>query len=421
MSGTPRDNKTFETKASNLIAATQHLQISQILLLRRLTIADPESRKWASARQLSVVFSVILTKAVERLGLDFLRDARQKNFETMIAAGPNRDEDLAVLSDIAQQMLGNPTAPISEHEIALEKLLAMGPANPAARTIRQQTSIKEPPPLFAAQLGPDSARMQPAANQFEESDDKPFTDFPTLFDDTICGFSRKVLALLQVRSSDKVARIPFILAPEFGTCYEDVLRRFVLPPMKNSRHIQQLAHNYNWAEVGGNKLIDVIQGGEVNNPVLHNWDTRWGAFRTPKGKKLKPEDNPWPIFREDAVRSNYDPPEEDDLQMLQDIVRFEAESFAKAWRELEQLYEQEFTPNARQEKAREGAFRDGLMKWASKLPEHVGEFLAMKSFFMFERIDGQYMRRLLGNFGRSDAERRRAAPFLADFVQNLKD
>lgn len=421
MSGTPRDNKTFETKVSNLIAATQHLRVSQILLLRRLTMTDPESRKWASGRQLSVVFSVILAKAIERSGLDALREARQGNFESMVPPGPNRDEDSAVLSEIAQQMLGNPAAAMSEHEIALEKLLSMGPANAAARTTRQQSAIKEPPPLFAAQLGPDSARMQPAANQFEDGDDKPFTDFPTLFDDTICGFSRKVLALLQVKGSDKVSRIPFILAPEFGACYEDVLRRFVLPTMKSSRHIQQLAHNYNWAEVGGNKLIDVIQGGEVNNPVLHNWDTRWGTFRTPKGKKLRPEDNPWPIFREDAVQSNYDPPEEDDLQMLQDIIRFEAESFAKAWRELAQLYEQEFTPNGRQEKAREGAFRDGLMKWASKLPEHVGEFLAMKSFFMFPLIDGQFMRRLLGNFGRNDAERRRAAPFLADFVQNLTD
>lgn len=425
MSGTPRDNSTFETKVTNLIEATRHLQIPQILMLRRLTMADPESRRWASERQLNVVFNVIVAKAAERLGLDQLREARERNFEGLATASDPaaRDEDVALLADIATQMLGHPLEPLSEHEAALDKLLAMGPANAAPRrTIRQQSSIKEPPPLFAAQLGPDAIRLAPTGLQdVEEGDEKPFTDFPTLFDDTICSFTRKILALLQVKGSAKVARMPFVLAPEFALCYEDVLRRFVLPTMKTSRHIQQLAHNYNWAEVGGDKLIAIIQGGEVNNPVLHNWDTRWAAFRTPKGKKLKPEDNPWTIFREDATRSGYEPPGEDDVQILQDLIRFEGDSFAKAWRELSQLYQQEYQPNGRQEQAREGAFRDGLMKWASKLPEHVGEFLAMKSFFMHDRIDGNFMRKLLNNFGRNDSERRRAAPFLADFVQNLTD
>lgn len=423
MSGAPRDNKTFETKVSNLIAATRHLQVPQILLLRRLTMADPESRKWASDRQLTVVFNVILAKALERIGIDAVRDARQKDFQPLLngSTGAARDEDFALLSEIAQPMLGNPTAEVSEHEAALEKLLAMGPAALQARTVRQQSAIKEPPPLFAAQLGPDSARLMPTATNIEAGDEKPFTDFPTLFDDTLCGFSRKILALFQVKGAAKPGRLPFILAPEFGVCYEEVLRRFVLPPMKASRHIQQLGMSYNWAEVGGNKLIDIIQGGEVNNPVLHNWDTRWASFRAPKGKKPKPEDNPWPIFREDATRSGYEPPTDDHLALLQDIIRFEADAFAKAWRELSQLYEQEYTPNARQEQAREGAFRDGLMKWASKLPEHVGEFLSMKSYFLFPRIDGHFMRRLLNNFGRNDAERRRAAPFLAEFVQNLQD
>ena len=67
------------------------------------------------------------------------------------------------------------------------------------------------------------------------------------------------------------------------------------------------------------------------------------------------------------------------------------------------------------------AFRDGLMKWASKLPDHVGEFFAMKAYFMFPRIDASYLRRLVTNFGRSDAERRRNAPYLLHFVQNLTD
>jgi hypothetical protein len=422
MSQQPRDNKTFETKVSNLINATRHLEVPQILLLRRLTMADPESLKWANIRELDVVFSVILGKAVERLGGESLRQARDKNFETLLPQDVNhRDEDLRVLTAVATPLLGPAPPQVSEQELLLSRLLSMGPATAKKPTTRQSSTIKEPPPLFAAQLGPDSERLMPGSDNRMtlDSDEKTYTDFPTLFDDAICSYTRKVLSLLQVKGDIKPGRRPFAMAPEFAACYEEVLRRFVLPPMRSSRHIQQLGINYNWADVGGGKLIEIIQGGEVNNPVLHNWDNRWGAFRTVKGKKPKPEDDPWPLFREDATKSGYLPPDEDSIRLMQDIVRFETDSIAKAWRELAQLYEQEFTPNARQEQAREGAFRDGLMKWISKLPEGIGELLAIKAYYLFPRIDGTFVRRLLTNFGRTDNERRRAAPILNDFILNM--
>lgn len=425
MSNNPQDNKTFEAKVANLIAATRHLEVAQILVLRRLTMADPESRRWSSERQLQVVFSVIVAKAMERLGLDRLRDARDSDFTPLLppASAANREDDLRVLTEVAAQMLGNPQAPMSEHEAALDKLLAIGPAQAAAPVARMAAPIKEPPPLFAAQLGVSSERNLPASMRgpagAEAEEEKPFTDFQTLFDDTICAFSRKLLALFQIRDTERPDRLPFLLAPQFGACYEDVLRKLVLPAMRSSRHIQQLGESYNWAEVGGGKLMDIIQAGELNNPVLHNWDTRWNTFRTIKGKKTKPGDQPWALFREDATRCNYQPPEEEDLVILQDIIRYELESFDKAWRELGQLYQQEFTPTARQEQAREGAFRDGVMKWTSKLPDHVGEFFAIKAYFLFPRIDAQFMRRLQNNFGRTDSERRRNAPFLTEFAQGL--
>lgn len=442
MSEPGRDNKTFETKVSNLIAATRHLEIPQILLLRRLTLSDPESLKWSNARQLNVVFSVILTKAIERVPPKVLQDLRAANYEPALPKNNPpalRNEDRALLSDMVEQMLG--PAPMSEAETTqagFEKLIARGPAKTMPRISRSQAPIKEPPPLFAAQLG-DMAVMPPAklramgaieqaaaaAAAAAETPENPFTDFSALFDDTICNHTRKVLALLRVSGSTNGVRVPFILAPEFTIAYEDVLRRFVLPAMRSSRHIQTLGTQYNWSEVGGAKLVELIQGSEVNNPILHNWDTRWQAFRPQKVagkvKKPKPEDYPWQIFAEDATRNNYEPPTEDSIQLLQDLIRFEIDSIAKAWRELTQLYEQEFSPNARQERARDGAFRDGIMKWASKLPDHLGEFFTIKAYFDMPRVDGHFVRRQINNFGRSDSERRRNAPYLVDFSQNLPD
>lgn len=429
--------KTFETKVASLIAATRHLEIPQILMLRRMTLKDPEARKWANEKQLNVVFSVILTKSVERYGLNKLKEARDRGFQPLLPPGDGKDEDTRVLADIATQLLGPPQMSEAENaQAGFQALLARGAVAAPARTIRAQAPVREPPPLFAAQLGSAGDRMGKMMPKFQmpapgssgsgvNEPDKPFTDFQTLFDDTICGYTEKILSIFRINAPSRGVRLPFLLAPEFGAVYREILTKFILPQMRSTRHMQTLSHSYNWAEVGGEKLIEIMQGSEVNNPILHNWDARWASFRAPKpakGKKAPPqkaEDNPWPLLREDATRANYEPPTEDNLTLMQDLIRFEADVMAKCWRELTQLYSQEFAPSGRMDQAREGAFRDGLMKWAAKLPDFVGEHLAMKAHFEFERLDAEWMRKLLANFGRTDSERRRNAPFLTDFVLRL--
>ena len=430
-------SRTFESKVASLIAATRHLGIAHILLLRRLTLRDPEARKWANEKQLNVVFQVILTKSIERHGIDKLKAARDRGFEGLLPPGEDgRAEDMKVLGDIATQLLGPPQ--MSEAETTrsdFHALLARGAVKPPARTNRTQAPVREPPPLFAAQLGPAAQRGRSPALMMGQSQsggegggdgpEKAFVDFPTLFDETIIGYTQKTLNIFRINGLSRGIRLPFLVAPEFQQVYREVLQKFILPQMRNTRHMQALSQSYNWAEVGGDKLIEIIMGSEVNNPILHSWDARWAAFRTAKpikGKKpapQKPEDNPWPLFREDATRSSYEPPSEEHIVLLQDLIRFEPDVMAKCWRELSQLYTQEFQPTGRQDQAREGAFRDGIMKWSAKLPDYVGEHLAIKAFFEFDRLDPDWMRKLLNNFGRTDSERRRNAPFLAEFAQHL--
>lgn len=430
----PREGtKTFETKVASLIAATRHLEIPHILMLRRLTMRDPEARKWATEKQLNVVFQVILSKTVERYGLPKLKAARDRNFEPLLPAGADsRDEDLRVLSDIATQLLGPPQMSEAEStQASFQSLLARGALAPPPRTLRTQPPSREPPPLFAAQLGPAGDKQLQRMVQMQQAaaegggQERTFTDFPSLFDDTICTYTDKTLSLFRISGSTRGLRLPFLLSPEFGPVYREVLRKHILPQMRSTRAIQALSQTYNWADVGGEKLIEIVQGSEVNNPILHNWDGRWASFRAPKaikGKKTPPQkadDNPWPLFREDATKSNYEPPTEAHIILLQDIIRFEADVLAKCWRELSQLYTQEFAPSGRMDQAREGAFRDGIMKWSSKLPDYLGEHLAMKAHFEFERLDADWMRKLVNNFGKNDSERRRNAPFLCEFVQQL--
>ncbi|MDO8605644.1 MAG: hypothetical protein Q7R40_03830 [Phaeospirillum sp.] len=426
--------KTFETKVASLIAATRHLEIPHILMLRRLTLRDPEARKWASEKQINVVFQVILTKTIERYGIAKLKADRDREFGPLLPqGGDGRDEDLRVLGDIATQLLG--PAQMSEAESTqsgFHALLARGAVPPPPKTLRTQIPNREPPPLFAAQLGPAGdkqmarriAQLQKAGEE-PEKQETVFTDFASLFDETVCSYAQKTLDIFRISNPSRGMRLPFLLAPEFSQAYCEILRKFILPQMRATRAMQALAGSYNWSDVGGDKLIEIMQGSEVNNPILHNWDTRWAAFRAPKavkGKKTpaqKPEDNPWPLLREDATRYNYEPPSEANIILLQDIIRFEADVLAKCWRELAQLYTQEFAPSGRMDQAREGAFRDGIMKWSAKLPDYVGEHLAMKAHFEFDRLDATWMRKLLNSFGKNDSERRRNAPFLTEFVLQL--
>ena len=71
-------NKTFEAKVAELVAVTRHLDVASILSLRRMTLADPQSRKWASEKQLNVVFDVILSKVLECQDKQTLFEARER-------------------------------------------------------------------------------------------------------------------------------------------------------------------------------------------------------------------------------------------------------------------------------------------------------------------------------------------------------
>jgi len=421
--------RAFESKATSLIAATRGIDIPRILILRRLTLADPQSRRWASEKQLSVLFSVILTKAAERYGLDSLKNARAQGFAPLLPDDPaNRAEDLRVLSEITTQVIGPPERDEAETiRVGFQTLLTRGFGAVPPRTERPQPPFREPPPLFAAQLGPMSdrraARLPPAEEKTSGQ------DFPTLFDETLCSHIQKILGVFRITSSSRGVRLPFLLAPEFGPVYCEVMRRCLLPQMRATRHLQALAQSCNWAEAGPGRLIELIQGSEVNNPLLHNWDARWASFRTARpatppaargGRKAAPAaDDPWPLLREEATRCNFAAPGEEDLPLLRNLLRFEAESIARCWRDLGQLYAQEFPTDGRRDPARDGALRDGLLRWFPKLPDYVGEHLAIKAIFEFERIDLAWLHRLYSGFGRSDSERRRAAPYLADFIVAL--
>ena len=372
-------NKTFEAKVSELVSVTRHLDVPQILTLRRMTMADPESLKWANEKQLNVVFDVVLAKVLECMGKERVYHARAAGYSPLLPPGfEGLEENRTVLARIAEPMLAGYEPPKEEEE----------------------------------EVGLSTVDAANAA------------DFSTLFDDTICAFVRGVLKPLGARGSRHDILTPFIMAHKFGPCYEKVLRDYVLPTMRATKKIKALGKKYDWAKEGPGKIIEIIQGkDDANNPILHQWDMRWESFIRERAgskiKELKPEDDPWKVFIEHAQKHGYAPPNEGDVQVLKDVIRWKSDDIIQGWSEINQMYEQEFRPKSKWDKARPGAFRDTIIKWIDRLPLHTGDLLAIRCHFDYQKVDRLFLRTLIQTLGGTEKERYRKAPVLLQFYNDL--
>jgi hypothetical protein len=369
----------FETKVAELLAVTKNLTVPQILVLRRMTLNDPASLKWASERELGVVFEVILDRALEPLGSDTLSAAAEQHFDPLLAPGSESevDGDRWLLFDRAK------------------KFIVKKPAAAPAEVVIE-TSIEIP------------------------EDDEPiaFNNFGQLFDETIVRSCRRALAVMVAAGNRPHMPVPFALHKEFAAGYEAVLRKYVLPDIRKTRRIRELAESRRWDANGSSRILGIIQAAD--NPILAAWNNRWEAFQPEGvGSKLKAANDPWGLFQEGAEEGKYAVPTLQDLSILQSIIRWEAELLADGWREIALYYQQEFAPKDKNDQARAGSCRDAIARVVNRVPAHGGAFLAVRAFLDLPKVDRQFLRSVIQTVGQSDTERRRRAPELIRYFENL--
>lgn len=379
------DAKGFESKVAELVAVTQRLDVPRILMVRRMTLTDPETLKWANARQLELIFNVILEKALERTDRDVVFAASQDHFDSLLPPGDEgaRDQERWMLYDLSRAMLsGMQAAEESTTQAVMEELAA------------------DEEPLEAG-------------------------DFPTLFDETIVRHTRRVLMALACTGSRPHIPRPFYVAPQFAAVFEKVVREYVVKSIRSTRRIKELAASRNWQQKGSaERLVGMILAGEDGNPILHYWDQRWLGFdparATAKGKgTIRPEDNPWGVFKDDGTKHEYIPPYYTDIPMLQRLIRYDGEVIADAWQRIAQIYQQEFNPVSKSEQARQGAFRDAVLSAFDKLDHHGGDLLVIRAFYDLPKVDRMFVKMLIQSLGRSEQERNRKAPLLIQFYNDL--
>ena len=383
----------FATKVTELAAICRKLSVPQILLLRRMTLSDPESLKWASEAQLKTVFVVILTEIIRAASFENLEYAAEHHFDPWLPNEPAelRDQDRWLLHDICKPLLPTTTGSVT---------------------------FSTPPP-------PANVDVEALLAE-QENEAKPFSDFNTLLDDTVERYLRKVLRVTQASSIRAYIPLPFYVAPDFADAFVGVVRQFIMPALHSNRVIKEMATSRDWSKGGAERLISIIQkGDEKENPILRQWVARWDYFsdatQAPlraRGKGVAPEDTPWAILMGDGGKKDYYPADEKYLWMVKGIIRWDAEVLAEAWKELLQIYGQEFNPANKHDQGRPGSFRDALVRWIGKLDHYSGEVLTVKAFFELAKCDKLFMNNVAKTFGLAN-ERAKAVPLVMDFLENL--
>ena len=384
----------FASKVTELAAVCRRLDVPQILVLRRMTLVDPESLKWATPMQIEAVFTVILTDCIKSKSFEGMEEAANNHYDPWLpnASAEIRDHDRWLLHDICKPLLPTASSGLS-------------------------FSTPEPPPKINAD------------DLLSEDDDTPqsFTNFNDMLDRIVLKVLRQNLRVLTVNSIRPNITPPFFNAPQFADCFLPIVKELILPSLHGTRLIKELSTSRDWSKPGGEtRLLGILQGGEAKqNPILYQWDTRWDYFSDAnqsqlraKGKATDPAKMPWNRFMADGAKSEYIPADERHIWILKAMLRWEPETMAEAWEQLTQMYAQEFAPANKHDQARDGSFRDGLAKWIDKIRHHGGEALAMKAFFECPKCDKLFIHKLTQTYGMA-AQRQLAVPLLIEMMESL--
>ena len=351
---------------------------------------------------------------------------------------------------------------IAERAKAAEALTAQTAARRLADTNPEALSGKEPQrmteigKLAETEIGDQIANigmteateriLQPANDRFEGANDltsitivKPqtpyvCTGFADLFPEAMGYKIERVTSFFQRHNPTVTRQLakPFLLAPEFGERLVDVVKTIIAPEMRSkSRNISIIENSRSWS---GATVEDFWQGINANErffkPIKAGWDSTWELCR--QKPVVKPGINGKTVLLADpmlkVIRSKLAPIEDEyslpilrnpEIDLLTALAfEFDPVQMELLWNRLRQIYEQELDTRVYQDKARDGALRDSLLQTFSMLPDAVGDFMVILSYFCFPNIGLFFLEKFTHNKGRTAGERRAKIPYLMNFLDD---
>ena len=101
--------RSVRDKISELRATCRGLRVPQILALRRMALADPETLRRAPAAELDAFFADILGVELRDFTYEALERIAARDYAPLLPPGPPalREEDRGLLRRLSHPLLGN--------------------------------------------------------------------------------------------------------------------------------------------------------------------------------------------------------------------------------------------------------------------------------------------------------------------------
>ncbi|OAN50288.1 hypothetical protein A6A04_02490 [Paramagnetospirillum marisnigri] len=263
---------------------------------------------------------------------------------------------------------------------------------------------------------------------------KGFETFEKFVEATICRRVDKVLVFFQRHNPALKLELPtfFLASPEFAEKFHQAIGKFIIPVIWESRQIRVLATSFAWAEEDTDSFWEHVTRG-LEQCILQGWTQAWDDLKlveTKKdGQKVFQVKDSTRALRDMLLPSDpmvYDIPkignrEIEVFKSLLDPANDWWNSLNRSWRICHDLYEQEKDPRIFQQKARDGAFRDGLLSAFNRFPPDWVDFMVLACHRVFPRVSTQFLESFGTNLGRNEIEREAHIPYTIRYLRQARE
>jgi hypothetical protein len=262
-----------------------------------------------------------------------------------------------------------------------------------------------------------------------------FETFQQLYEAAILRKIDSVLIFFQKKNGSIVRELPppFILSPAFANNLKDAIERLIFPFIGNSKQVRILAPGVDWTKIDSQTFWTDRSTHLIRRKILQLWLRAWDDLKliTSAGEdglnvvQIKENTKLLRALLAPSSPGDYDLPRVTNREILIFESLLETpddwlESMTDIWRRCQDLYEQEKDPRIFQQKAREGAFRDGILAAFKEFPEQWSDFLVLLCHYVFPRVSTGFLEHFSASLGTSEADRERRMPFLMRYLRQVR-
>lgn len=262
-----------------------------------------------------------------------------------------------------------------------------------------------------------------------------FASFQELYEAAILDKVYNVLVFFHKRcaSTSRELPPPFILSSAFAANLQTAIEKLIFPHIGNNRQVRILAPGADWTKINTQSFWTERSTKLIRRKILQLWSRAWDDLKLLKaageeGVNLVQIKESTKLLR---VLLAPQPPGEYDIPRIgnAEILFFESllstpedwqASMDAVWQRCQDLYEQEIDPRVFQQKAREGALRDGILAAFKEFPEQWGDFLLLLCHYVFPRISTRFLDQFSASLGTTDAQREARMPYLMRYLRQVR-